>query len=62
MSGIKFATGWSFLYLVSDGTPTNEDVGSHSGVKVTDTGGASDTKTFTLTQHQRRACNSWLGL
>ena len=32
------------------GTPTNDDVGSHSvTVKVTDTGGASDTKTFTLT-------------
>ena len=32
------------------GTPTNDDVGSHNvTVKVTDTGGASDTKTFTLT-------------
>ena len=36
--------------LLITGTPDNEDVGSHSvTVKVTDTGGASDTKTFTLT-------------
>ena len=36
--------------LLITGTPTNDDVGSHSvTVKVTDTGGASDTKTFTLT-------------
>ena len=35
---------------VITGTPSNDDVGSHSvTVKVTDTGGASDTKTFSLT-------------
>ena len=32
------------------GTPTNDDVGSHDvTVKVTDSAGESDTKTFTLT-------------
>ena len=42
------------------GTPSNEDVGSHSvTVKVTDTGGAiyKDIHTYSKQQHQRRTCN-----